>query len=36
MANPKDLLEAADAIRTVRRLAAIQRHKELDQPFAAG
>ena len=33
MANPKDLLEAADAIRAARRLAAIQRHKELDQPL---
>ena len=33
MADPKDLLKAADAIRTVRQLAAIQRHKELEQPL---
>jgi len=31
MADPRDLKEAADAIRDVRRLAAIQRHKELDE-----
>jgi hypothetical protein len=30
MADPKDLQEAADAIREVRSLAAVQRHKELD------
>jgi hypothetical protein len=30
MANPKELQEAAAAIRDVRRLPAVQRHKELD------
>jgi len=30
MANPKELREAADAIRDVRRLPAVQRHKELE------
>lgn len=30
MANPKELQEAADAIRDVRRLPAVQRHKELE------
>ena len=30
MADPKDLREAADAIREVRTLPAVQRHKELD------
>jgi hypothetical protein len=30
MANPKELEEAADAIRDVRRLPAVQRHKELE------
>ena len=33
MADPKDLQEAADAIRDVRRLPAVQRHKELNQPL---
>jgi hypothetical protein len=33
MADPKDLQEAADAIREVRGLAAVQRHKELDDPL---
>jgi len=30
MANPKELQEAADAIRDVRRLPAVQRHKALE------
>jgi len=30
MANPKELQEAADAIRGVRRLPAVQRHNELE------
>jgi len=30
MANPKELQEAADAIRDVRRLPAVQRHQELE------
>ena len=33
MADPKDLPEAADAIHEVRGLAAVQRHKELDDPL---
>jgi hypothetical protein len=33
MAEPKDLQEAADAIHKVRSLAAVQRHKELDDPL---
>jgi len=33
MADPKDLKKAADAIRDVRRMPAIQRHKELDEPL---
>ena len=33
MAEPKDLQEAADAIHEVRRLAAVQRHQELDNPL---
>ena len=33
MADPKDLKEAADAIREVRALPAVQRHKELDDPL---
>ena len=33
MADPKDLQEAADAIRNVRRLTAVQRHKELNEPL---
>jgi hypothetical protein len=33
MADPKDLQEAADAIHEVRGLAAVQRHKELDDPL---
>ena len=30
MANPEELLEAAEAIRDVRRLPAVQRHHELE------
>jgi len=30
MANPKGLQQAADAIRDVRRLPAVQRHEELE------
>ena len=30
MPNPKELQEAVDAIRDVRRLPAVQRHKELE------
>jgi len=30
MANPEELQEAADAIRDVRRLPAVQRHKEFE------
>jgi hypothetical protein len=33
MAEPKELQEAADAIHNVRSLAAVQRHKELDDPL---
>ena len=33
MADPKDLQDAADAIRDVRRLPAVQRHRELDEPL---
>ena len=33
MADPKDLQEAADAVNKVRSLAAVQRHKELDDPL---
>ena len=33
MADPQDLQEAADAIREVRGLAAVPRHKELDDPL---
>jgi hypothetical protein len=33
MANPKELLEAAEAILTLRRLPAVQRHQELDGPL---
>ena len=33
MAEPKELQEAADAIHKVRSLAAVQRHKELDDPL---
>jgi hypothetical protein len=33
MADPKDLQEAADAIHEVRELAAVQRHKELEEPL---
>jgi len=29
MADPRDLMEAADAIHDIRDLAAVQRHKEL-------
>jgi hypothetical protein len=31
MADPKELEEAADAILRLRRLPAVQRHKELDE-----
>ncbi len=30
MANPKELQEAAEAIRNVRRLPAVQRHRQLE------
>ena len=30
MVNPEELREAAEAIRDVRRLPAVQRHKELE------
>jgi hypothetical protein len=30
MANPKELLEAAEAIRDVRRLPAVQRHQQME------
>ena len=30
MANPKELQEAAEAIRDVRQLPAVQRHKQLE------
>ncbi|PYS54705.1 MAG: hypothetical protein DMG13_07200 [Acidobacteria bacterium] len=33
MADPKDLLEAADAIRGIRGLPAVVRHRELDDPL---
>lgn len=33
MPDSKDLQEAADAIRAIRALAAVQRHKELEQPL---
>ena len=33
MADPKDLQEAAHAIHKVLSLAAVQRHKELDDPL---
>jgi hypothetical protein len=33
MANPKELLEAAEAILALRRLPAVQRHKEMDGPL---
>jgi hypothetical protein len=33
MADPKDLQEASEAIHKVRGLAAVQRHKELDEPL---
>ena len=33
MADPKDLLEAADAIRGIRELPAVVRHRELDDPL---
>jgi len=35
MANPKELQQATDAIREVRRLPAVQRHKELEDLFKA-
>lgn len=31
MANPKELLEAAEAIRDVRRLPAVQRHQQMEE-----
>ena len=33
MPDPKDLLEAADAIRGIRGLPAVVRHRELDEPL---
>ncbi len=33
MADTKELQEAADAIRSIRGLPAVQRHKELDEPL---
>ncbi len=36
MADPKDLQKAADAIHEVRGLAAVQLHKELDNPLRRG
>ena len=33
MADPKDLQEAADAIRGIRGLPAVVRHKELEEPL---
>ena len=33
MADPKDLQEAADAIRCIRGLPAVVRHRELDEPL---
>ena len=33
MADPKDLQEAADAIRDIRGLPAVVRHKELEEPL---
>ena len=33
MADPKDLQEAADAIRDIRGLPAVVRHRELDEPL---
>ena len=33
MADPKELQEAADAIRAVRMLPAIRRHQELEEPL---
>jgi hypothetical protein len=33
MADPKDLQEVSEAIHQVRGLAAVQRHKELDEPL---
>jgi len=30
MANPKELLEAAEAVRDVRRLPAVQRHQQIE------
>jgi hypothetical protein len=33
MADPRDLMEAADAIRAIRELAAVQRHRELSDPL---
>jgi hypothetical protein len=33
MADIKELQEAADAIRSIRGLPAVQRHNELDEPL---
>ena len=33
MADPKDLQEAAEAIRNIRGLPAVVRHRELDEPL---
>jgi hypothetical protein len=33
MADPKDLQDVAKAIHKIRGLAAVQRHKELDDPL---
>jgi hypothetical protein len=33
MADPKELQEAANAIRSIRKLPAVQRHNELDEPL---
>ena len=33
MADPKDLLEVADALHHIRDLAAVLRHKELAEPL---
>jgi hypothetical protein len=35
MANPQELQDAADAILNVRRLPAVQRHKELNEPLTS-
>jgi len=33
MPNPIELQEAAEAIRNIRRLPAVQQHKQLDDPL---